>query len=580
MHGDLDAVARMGFIFAAAVVLALGFSRLRLPPVLGYLLAGLVLGPDVLALVDREHGVEVMAEIGVTLLLFTIGLEFSVGELLRSWRAVLLAGTLQVGLTTLLVSGIALAWGRPPGAALAWGFLLALSSTAVILRLLDARGETRAPHGRLAIGVLIFQDLCIVPMMLLLPLLGDAPGEAASAGGVALRAAAVVLGTLLLGRFVAPPLFTVVARERDREIFLLAVLAVAALVAMLTALSGLSLALGAFLAGMVLADTRFAHQALADVLPLRTVTMCVFFVSIGMLVDLRVLVEHPITVLAAVVATLVLKSQVALLVGLLLRFPVPVAATAALALAQVGEFSLVLAGEAHRVGLIAADERQLFLISAVLTIAIAPVVVSLSPRLVAGTPGLAPLERLLDGKQAPPLPEQPVPCCEHVIVAGLGVGGTTVVRALEAAQVPSLLVDLDPGLLSRQAALGRTVVFGDITSPEVLHFARIEEARALVLCISDLRAGHRAREVAHELRPGLPILIRTRFASEEGAERAPGVQVVSEEFAGALNLCRMLFAMLGLAGVEEVLRPIVRAHKGLAEGQEDELIEPFAGRGA
>lgn len=352
MHGELEIVARMGFIFAAAVVLALVLSRLRLPPVLGYLLAGLVLGPDALGLVERDASVEVMAEIGVTLLLFTIGLEFSTGELLRSWRAVLLAGSMQVVLTTGVVFVAALIFGRSPESALAWGFMIALSSTAVILRLLDARGETRAPHGRLAIGVLIIQDLCIVPMMLALPLLGPSGGDAGSLGGVLLRAVGVVVLTLLLGRWVAPWAFTLVARNKDREIFLLAVLAVASLVAMATAVAGLSLALGAFLAGMVLADTRYSHQALAEVLPLRTVTMCIFFVSIGMLVDLQLLMTHPVLVFAFVTVAIVIKAQVTFGVGLLLRFPVQVAATAALALAQVGEFSLVLAQESVRVGLI------------------------------------------------------------------------------------------------------------------------------------------------------------------------------------------------------------------------------------
>lgn len=574
MHGELEIVARMGFIFLVAVFVALGLSRLRLPPVLGYLLAGVVLGPDVLGLVERDHSIEVMAEIGVTLLLFTIGLEFSLGELSRSWRAVLLAGSLQVGVTTALVALIALLLGQPPASAVAWGFLLALSSTAVILRLLDARGEMRAPHGRLAVGVLIFQDLCIVPMMLALPLLAPGGGDEVSVVGVGLRAVVVVVGTLLLGRWGMPRLFNLVARARDREIFLLAVLAVAALVAMATAMTGLSLALGAFLAGMVLADTRFAHQALADVLPLRTVTMCVFFVSIGMLVNLSLLAERPFTVAGLVLVVLVVKSQVALAVGLLLRFPVTVAATAALALAQVGEFSLVLALEAVRVGLISESDRQLFLITAVLSIALAPVVVSQAPRLVAGTPGLAPLERLLDGKATPPLAQEPVQLEDHVIVAGLGVGGTTVVRALEALGVQALLVDLNPTSLARQASLGRKVLFGDITSAEVLRYAGVGSARALVICVSDPRASHLARVEAHELAPGLPVLIRTRYASEEGEERGPGVHVTSEEFAGALSLCRMLFEVLGAEDGDRVLAPIKAAHRGLRAGTEDELQEP------
>ncbi len=216
------------------------------------------------------------------------------------------------------------------------------------------------------------------------------------------------------------------------------------------------------------------------------------------------------------------------------------------------------------------------MITAVLSIAVAPVVVMQAPRLVAGAPGLAPLERLLDGHDTPPVQDAPVDMQDHVIVAGLGVGGSIVVKALEAAGVPALLVDLQPATLTRQARLGRKVVYGDITSPEVQHIAGIGSARALVLVISDLRASHRALEVARELRPTIPILIWTRYASEEGAERGKGVRVVSEEFAAAMGLCRMLLPLVTDKDLDAVLAPILREHQSLGAGDEDHLDAPVA----
>ncbi len=575
MHAELSIVAWMGLIFIVAVVLAIVLARLRLPVVIGYLGTGIFLGPSGLALVERHGSIEVLAEIGVTLLLFTIGLEFSLGELRRSWRAVLVAGGGQVLLTIAAALAVALALDRSPGEGLAWGFMLALSSTAVVLRLLDTRGESRAPHGRLVIGVLIFQDLCIVPMMLLLPVLAGG-GDTAGIALVMAKAAGVVLLTVLAGRWLAPPMLMAVARTRDREVFLLAVLAVASIVALATAQAGLSLALGAFLAGMVLADTHYAHQALADVLPLRTVMMCVFFVSIGMLVDLDLIFDRPLLVGGLIVAVLLGKSLLMGAVGLGLRFPVPVSALAAVALAQVGEFSLVLAGEAERVGLISAVDGQLFLAVAVGSIALAPLAVSFSPRILNDSGLLAPLQRLLYGTEVPTLGDPPQLETPHVIVAGLGVGGRAVVTALESVGVPVVLVDLNPATIAEQAGQGRHVVYGDLTSPAVLHHAGIETARALVIVVSDPRASHLAVEVAHGLRPDLPVLLRTRYATEEGAERGPMTEVVSEEFSGALAICRRILRQVGAPDIDAVIRMLVERHEALPPEAEDPLPAPKA----
>jgi CPA2 family monovalent cation:H+ antiporter-2 len=572
MHAEVDILPQLGLIFTVAVGMALLLTRVGLPSVLAYVGTGFVLGPPCLALVERDSTLEGLAELGVILLLFTIGLEFSLDEIRRSWRAVLLGGALQVGLTVACVAVVGLLFGASPAVALTWGFLVSLSSTAVVLRLLDVRGEMKAAHGRLVVGVLIFQDLCVVPMMLLLPVLGG--GEAGSVVGVMLEGAVLVALILLISRVVVPPLLRQVARSRNREVFLLAVLAIAGLTAVATSFTGLSLALGAFLAGMVLAETQYAHQAMSDVLPLRAVMMCVFFVAIGMLIDLDAVFGAPLSVIGLFLGIMVGKFALVMVVALALRFPVRVAVLAAAALAQAGEFSLVLADEASGFGLITPEQQRLFLAASVLSIAVAPIAVMLSPRFLAGSPLLDPLERLLDGSSADPEPGGDKELHGHVIVAGLGVGGRTVVGALESAGLVPLIIELDPERVLAERARGRCAVFGDSSSHEVLHHAGILRARALVLAISDTAAAHHTVEVVRELRPDLPIVLRTRFLAEEGQERAPGVEVLSEEYAGAMTLAGLTLKSCGVADWTDVVAKLVGEHRSPPADAEDTLGPP------
>lgn len=280
-------------LFGAALVVVLVLNRLRLPTIAGFLVAGAAIGPSGLGWIGNVHDIEQLAEIGVVLLLFTIGLEFSLRELRRLGRVLVVGGGLQVALTTAVVAGLAHLAGIEPARGIFYGFLVALSSTAIVLKGLAERGETDAPHGRLIVGVLLFQDLCVVPMMLLVPMLGGQGGGMAGIARALLTAAAVVVATLALARVVVPRALHLVAATRARDIFVLAIVLICAGVAWLTSLVGLSLALGAFLAGIALADSEYGHQAFADVLPLREIFTSLFFVSMGMLLDVRVLARSP-----------------------------------------------------------------------------------------------------------------------------------------------------------------------------------------------------------------------------------------------------------------------------------------------
>lgn len=573
MHPDFSVFTDLALLFSAAVLLALFLARFKLPPVLAYVGTGVLLGPPGLGLVARDEPLQILAEIGVIILLFTVGLEFSLSELRRSWRAILLAGSLQVLGTVGLGFAVATALGIAPASAITWGFLVSLGSTAVVLRGLDARGETKAAHGRLVVGVLIFQDLCVVPMMLLLPIFAGEGGGFASVIVTLLKAAAIVAIILLAARTVVPPLMASVAKTRNREVFLLAVLAMAGVTAYVTSMTGLSLALGAFLAGVVLADTQYSHQALADVLPLRAVMMCVFFVSIGMLVDIQAVQQHPWVVGLLFLGILVGKFGAMLVAGLALRFPVRVTALAAAALAQVGEFSFVLSSTASEHGLIDPTHEKLFLAASVLTIATAPVALSLFPKLLAGSRALAPLELRLDGRTAPEVVDDQFSPEDHVIVAGLGVGGRSVLSALELAKIEHVIIELNPETVTEERKLGRHVVYGDVTSQEVLEHAGIHKAKAMVLVVSDAAASRRAADVARTLRADLPIILRTRFAREEFEESFHGTDVCSEEFAGAMSVTRQVLHRCEVAESQPIIDMLMAKHL-VALGTDVEPLPP------
>ncbi len=532
-------------VFGVAVVVVLALSHLRLPTIAGLIAAGALIGPSGLGLIGDVERIEVLAEIGVVLLLFGIGLEFSLERLRRLWRVLVLGGSLQVGLTILATLGVAVLLGQSPKRGLFFGCLVALSSTAIVLRALTERHETDAPHGRLIIGALIFQDLCVVPMMLAIPPLA---GQEAGAGAIAwalAKAALLVVGTVVLGRAVIPRILEDVAHTRRREVFILAVLALCVGIAYLASLVGLSLALGAFLAGVALADSDYGHQALADVLPLRDTLASFFFISVGMLFDVRVLMERPGLVALGVLGVLGGKALLGAASALVMRFPPRVAVLAGVGLAQIGEFSFVLAQVGHDVGLLSGPERQLFVTMSVLTMLVTPLGLHMGPRLAAGAAHFKRLEALL-GAHGPhhlahPGGEGP---SGHFIIAGLGTAGRLVVNALRASKLPHVVIDLDPDVVAEARRRGEALYYGDITSAEILEKAGIHRARALVLLLNDPLGAQRAVSVARGMSETLPILVRVERLQEVGGLRNLGASdIFTSEFETALEaVTRVLHA--------------------------------------
>jgi len=535
----------LAIVAALAVAVTVLLSRLLLPTVAGLLAAGAMLGPHGLHLTSSVESIEQLAEVGVVLLLFSIGLEFSLARLKDILKQVALGGILQVGVTAAVATTVARWLGEPIGAAIFYGFVFALSSTAIVLRALSERRELDAPHGRIIVGTLIFQDLCVVPMVLIVPLLGEGTAVDSIAWSTAAalgKASLVVVGTVAIARFVVPKVLDWVDASQSREVFLLAILGLCIGTAWLTSLAGLSLALGAFLGGMVVADTEYGHRAMGDILPLRDAFVSVFFVSLGMLFDVRVVIQQPLLVFGLLGGFLLVKGLLATLAAMAMRFPSRVAWLAGVGLAQFGEFGFVLTQLAQQNEVIQSAQVQPLLAAGIISMFLTPLLVRVAPHITAGERLLAPLERLIGVRAIDEADEVTTKLNEHVVIVGYGLAGALCATALTQSGVPYLVLELNADNVRRGKDLGLPIYYGDATSAEALRHAHLESARLLVLLMNDAQAAERVVDTARRVAPGIRILVRTRYLAQRDRLIRLGAQrVVSEEVEGAVEMLhRML----------------------------------------
>jgi K+:H+ antiporter len=534
---EIPLLTDIDIILGLSIGILLVFLRLRMPALIGFFLTGILAGPHGLGLIQAIHEVEVMAEIGVVLLLFTIGIEFSFNHLLRIKKSVLMGGSLQVFFTT-GATFLASRWfGLGIGQSIFLGFLLSLSSTAIVLKLLQERAEIDSPHGRTTLGILIFQDIAIVPMMLLTPLLGGGEGNLGPAVLIMLlKGAGVIVFVFLAAKWAVPLLLFQIVGTKSRELFLFGVLGICLGVAWLTSSIGLSLSLGAFLAGLIISESEYNHQALGNVLPFKDIFSGFFFVSIGMLLDLRFLLNHLFGVLLLVTAIMVAKTILAALAAGTLLFPLRTILLVGLGLCQVGEFSFVLAEMGSRFGLLATDHYQMFLAVSILTMAATPFLISLAPRavdtLIRG-PGLIRFQGGLSPDKGVPDP----PLRDHLIIVGFGMNGRNLARAARGGQIPYLILEMNPEMVREERDKGEPIFFGDATQEPVLEMAGLERARILVIVINDAPAVRRITEAARRLNPRIYLIVRTRFLQEVEALYSLGAdEVIPEEFETAVEI--------------------------------------------
>jgi monovalent cation:H+ antiporter-2, CPA2 family len=534
-------------LLLVSVPIAFICHRLRLPVMVGFMITGVLIGPSALRLIEDLHAIEMLAEIGIALLLFTIGLEFSLRRLVEMKRLVLGGGGLQVVLTILIALAIEKLLGKPMNQALFIGFLIALSSTALVLKSYVDRLEIDTLYGRASIGILLFQDLCIVPMMLLVPILSGQEGL--SVANIALtigKSVAVIGGIVFAARKIVPFLLYQVVRLRSSEVFIIFVVLVSLGTAWLTSHFGLSMALGAFIAGLVLSESEYSHQIVSDILPFRDVFNSVFFISIGMLLSLGLLAGNFPAVMIWLAAVIAGKAVIVAVVARLLKYSWRISITIGIGLAQVGEFSFILAKVGSAQNLLSQPEYQIFLAASILSMIA-------TPFLIYAAPGISlTLESLLGKDSASTSKESEGRASEqglnqHVIVVGYGMNGRNLSKVLHRLGIPYLVLELNAETV-RAAAQGVPIQYGDAGRRQVLQHIGVEQAAMMVLAISDALVTRRTVALARELNPDLHIIVRTRYMSEVGELLDLGAsEVIPEEFETSVEIFSRVLKRYGVS---------------------------------
>lgn len=523
-------------VMAVAVVVTLLFSRLRLPALVGLFVAGVLIGPNAFGLIEDPDTVEELAEIGVIFLLFTLGLELSFKRMARLARVLFVAGPLQVVLTGAIGTGVGFALGLTTSQAVVLGMLVALSSTAVVLKTMTERAEVDTPVGRNVLGILIFQDILVVPLMLVLPLLGGGEPEMSMSAPILVGVAiGVVVLVVVLAKWVVPRVLYEAARSRSADVFLMVVVAICFAVAALSAELGLSLALGAFLAGLIISESEYGHHSLGLVMPFRNLLVSFFFVSIGMLLEPSTLAKYWWMVILGAIGLLLAKTITGTIAVQALFYPLRVSLGTGLALSQVGEFSFVLAAVAGSHSLLPEELRQGFLAVAVLTMAVTPVIMSQTKR-VYGLVERIRLPRWITAGRDIGITAEKVHS-DHLLIIGYGINGRNLARAAREFGFPYAVVEMNPQTVRVEVARDEPMHFGDATNEAVLVQAGAERARAAAVVIGDPAA---ARGIVAQLRrvnPSLHIIARTRFLSEAQPLYALGASdVVPEEFETSIEI--------------------------------------------
>ncbi|GBE38616.1 glutathione-regulated potassium-efflux system protein KefC [bacterium BMS3Bbin08] len=519
---------------SAIVIFALG--RIKIPSIVGFLLAGMLLGPHGLNFIEDLTTIQTFSEIGVILLLFTIGIEFSMSRFLKMRLEVFGIGGLYVLMTVSLTALISYQWLGDANTAVFTGFLVGLSSTAIVMKLLSDRAEIDTPHGRISVGILIFQDLCLVPFMLFIPILSGGGGmsDLILTFGKALAIIAVVL---LSARWIIPNLLHQIVRARNRELFVISILIMCFGIAFLTSEFGLSLALGAFLAGLAISESEYSHEATSTILPFKDSFNGLFFISVGMLMDTSFFINNTLYVLSLVFGIIIIKFVTGFLSMYLLKRPLRTSIQSSMDLGQVGEFSFVLAVAGLSAGLISNDMYQWFLSASVFTMLLTPFIMKISPFVSSRLSSHKILRRLERHKELSEHEEISEKRRSHVIIIGFGLNGRNLARVLREADISYLVLEFNADTVREMKKQGEPIYYGDGTKGDVLLRLGIKTARVMVIAISDPASCRNIVTTARRQNPELFIIVRTRYASEvDDLLKLGADEVIPEEFETSVEI--------------------------------------------
>jgi monovalent cation:H+ antiporter-2, CPA2 family len=515
-------------ILLVSVPIIFLFKKIQLPSIVGFLIAGMLIGPYGFRLISEIEQVEVMAEIGVILLLFYIGLEVSFNKVYRIKKLFFNAGGMQVGFTILAASLIFIFSGIKISQSIYFGMLVSLSSTAIVLKLLSDRNETDTPHGKIALAILIFQDFIIVPMFILLPLLGTVDNISISSILFQLgKAALAVVLIIAASRFLMPKIIYLLASLRVREAFTIGIILLLLGTAYLTFLAGLSFALGAFIAGLILSESDYSHQIVSDILPLKDSFNSIFFVSIGLLLNIEFVLENPLMLLGVSAGILLLKSSIIVIIVKMMKYPLRVAILTGISIAQVGEFSFILAQAGIQFDLISDSFYNAFLAASIFTMTLTPIMLKLAPAFALRISGIEKEEK----------EDEKIKLEGHVIICGFGLNGRNLARVLKETGIKYIAIELNPDTVKKEKEKGENIVYGDITKREILYNAGIKRARIIVFAISDPVFTRVGLGIAKGMNKNIYAIVRTRFINEIDELMSTGAdEVIPEEFETSLQI--------------------------------------------
>ncbi len=534
---EFDFLRSLVIIYGLSAIVVFTLGKIRVPSLIGFLIAGVLLGPYGFELISDVHLVEIFAEIGIVLLLFTIGMEFSLKKIMSLRKTIFAGGFLQILITSLIVFFITVNSGYDTNSSIVIGGLVALSSTAIVLKLLFDRAEIDTLYGKSSLGILIFQDLSVVFFLLLLPMLNAHEGGILNVLKILAESFLFITVVIVSARLLVPKLLHQIVRSRIRELFVISIIFICLGTAYLTYALGFSLALGAFIAGLVVSESEYSFQAISDIIPFKDSFNGLFFISVGMLMDVNFFLSNAGYIMLIVLTVITVKIVSTTLAVLLTGSHLRIALHSALVLAQVGEFAFILAVSALKLDLISDTVYQYFLSSTIITMLLTPLLFYISPPVstwVTSRKILARFESIKAVEQKRGFSERK---SDHVIIVGFGLNGKNLALVLKELEVTYMVLEMNSQTIEEARKQGEPIIYGDGTSREILLKMNIERARVIVICISDPSATRNIVLTARKMNPDIYIVVRTRFLSEvEDLIKTGADEVIPEEFETSIEL--------------------------------------------
>lgn len=517
----------MIIVLAVSIPIIYLFNKVSIPSIIGFIVTGILIGPNVFGLIKNPEGINHLAELGIALLLFTIGIEISFNSLLKNFKELLLIGSLQVIVTIAVGFLIGIVSGLSPQKSIFLGFLITHSSSAIILKMIYDRDEIDSPYGKIVIGTLVFQDLMILPMMFLIPILGiSAEGSFIDAFLRLTFSFGLIVLIFLIARFLMPYFLYQLIHIQMRDVFIIGIIVLCLGTAFITQSFGLSFAIGAFIAGLIISETDYTHQVVGDIMPFKEVFTSFFFISFGMLLDVHLILKNPVQIIAILLVVMILKTLIMTGIVAAIRTSLRIAFLTGLYLSQIGEFSFILALKGLEYSLIESNFYNNFIAVTILTMVISPIILKISPIL---------------STKIPQFKKKPLEISQglknHVIIIGFGLNGKNIARVLKEVNIPFIIIEANYSTAKEALKKNEPVIIGDATNKEILNLANLKSAKIAVLVVSDSMTIRITIRLIKEINPNIFLIVRTRYVKDVDDLKNLGAdEVIPEEFETSIQI--------------------------------------------